>query len=452
MVVREAADSPGGGVRSGELTLPGYSHDLGSAVHPLGVSSPFFRTLPLSDYGLEWVHPDAPLAHPLAEGPAVVLRRSMVETADALDAGDGPRYRAMMQPFVDRWQELCEDILAPLPPARWPCHPGLLARFAARGVPPATLVARHTFRGSRARALFGGLAAHSILPLNWLGSSAFALVLGAAAHAVGWPMPRGGSGALARALVCYLEDLGGSVVTGAPVRSLTELPATRATLLDITPRQLLSLAGSELSVRNRRTLERYRYGPGAFKVDWALSAAIPWRDPSCGLAGTVHVGGSLEEMVASEAAPWRGTTAARPFVLLVQPTRFDPLRAPPGRHTAWAYCHVPNGSPVDMLDRIEAQVERFAPGFRDVILARSVMPPSQLETYDANLVGGDIGGGANTLGQIVFRPVPWRAPYATTIPRVYLCSSSTPPGGGVHGMCGYHAARAVLASAASSTH
>jgi phytoene dehydrogenase-like protein len=446
VVVREAAEEPGGGVRSGSLTLPGFLHDLGSAVHPLALSSPFFRTLPLADHGLEWVHAPVPLAHPLDDGPAVALYRSIDETARALGPSDARRYRAIMGPLVARWDDLCEDLLAPLPPLRWPRHPLMMARFACYGVLPAAALARHQFAGPRAQALFGGLAAHSILPLTWLGSSAFGLVLGAAAHAVGWPIPRGGAGALTRALVGHLTSLGASVLTDAPVRSLADLPADHVILFDLTPRQILAVAGPVVSPRERRALVRFRYGPGVFKVDWALSAPIPWRDPLCRNAATVHIGGSLREMVTSESAPWRAMTAERPFVLLVQPSLFDASRAPPGSHTAWAYCHVPNGCDADMVARIEAQIERFAPGFRDVVLARSVMSPSRLEAYDANLVGGDLGGGANVLRQVVFRPALRLNPYRSGRPGLYFCSASTPPGGGVHGMCGYHAARAVLAA------
>ena len=444
--VREASDVAGGAVRSKALTLPGYLHDVGSAVHPLAVSSPLFNSLPLAAHGLQWVHPPVVLAHPVDEGPAVLLHRSIDETAVGLGAADGRRYRQLMAPLVENWDALCEDILAPQFPMRWPRHPLLFARFAAPAALPATAMTKGLFAGERARALLGGLAAHSILPLTWPGSAAFALVLGTAGHAVGWPFPRGGSGSLARALVGYLETLGGTVVTGTPVRSLGEIRGSRATLLDLTPRQVVAVANEVLSRRQRAAFMRYRYGPAAFKVDWALSAPIPWRDPQVALAATVHVAGTLAEMTSAEAAPWRGAHAERPFVLLVQPSLFDPSRAPPGRHTAWAYCHVPNGSATDMLPRIEAQIERFAPGFREVVLARVSTTPSQLEAFDANLVGGDIAGGANTLWQLLFRPTVRRVAYETGVPGLYLCSSSTPPGGGVHGMCGYHAAQAVLAA------
>ena len=454
----EAADEPGGGVRSGALTLPGFLHDVGSAVHPLALSSPFFRAEPLAAHGLEWVHPTIPLAHPLDGRPAAALHRSIAETAATLSSRDGSRYRALIAPFVDRWTELCDDILSPTPlaPLHVPAHPLLFARFASRGLVPAALLARWSFAEEPARALFGGLAAHSLIPLTAPGSSAFAIVLGAAGHAVGWPIPRGGAGSLTAALVRLLASHGGTVETNAPVHSLSDISADAdAILLDLTPRQVVIVAGASVSPGERRALERYRYGPGAFKIDWALSEPIPWRDPECARAGTVHLGGTLSELVASEAAPWQDRHADRPYVLLVQPSLFDATRAPPGQHTAWGYCHVPNGSDLDMLGRIEAQVERFAPGFADVVRARGVMPPSRLQAYNANLVGGDVGGGANVLKQMLFRPTVRANPYrlgrylvaggrAARRTPVYLCSSSTPPGGGVHGMSGYHAATVVL--------
>jgi phytoene dehydrogenase-like protein len=451
VLVREAADVPGGGVRSAALTLPGYLHDMGSAVYPFAVSSPFFRTIPLAAHGVEWIHPPVAMAQVMDDGPPVLLHRDLQQTADELDGRDGRRYRAMMEPFVERWVPFCDDLLAPAAPARFPRHPVLMARFARYGLPPGATIANTSFSGARARALFGGLAAHSILPLTWAGSAAFGVALGAAAHAVGWPISRGGSGRISRALVSYLESIGGTVVTNAPVRSLTELPPTDVLMLDLTARQVVAVAAERLPMRERSGLSRFQYGPGAFKVDWALSAPIPWRDPVVAQAATVHVSGSLAEMVASEAAAWHGTYTDRPFVLVVQPSLFDPSRAPAGCHTAWGYCHVPNGSDTDMVNCIEAQIERFAPGFRDVIAARFVMSPAGLEAYDANLVGGDLGGGANTLGQILFRPVARRVPYATGVPGMFICSASTPPGGAVHGMCGYHAARAALAAAGDAS-
>jgi phytoene dehydrogenase-like protein len=446
VLVFEAQATIGGGTRSAELTLPGVVHDVCSAVHPLGVSSPFFGTLfstggPAGGLGLEWVYPLAAVAHPFDDGTAAVLERSIAATGETLGP-DSAAYARLMAPLVDGWQALVPDLLGPLPLP--PHHPLALARFGLKAVRSASGLARSTFAGERARGLFAGLAAHSMLPLERPLSAAFGLVLGAAGHAVGWPMARGGSQRIADALAACLRLLGGEIAAGRPVGSLDELPPARAVLLDITPRQVLRLAGDRLPAGYRRALRRYRYGPGAFKVDWALDGPIPWRAAECGRAATVHLGGTLAEIAASERAAWQGTPAERPYVLLVQPTLFDPSRAPHGVHTAWAYCHVPNGSPFDMTERIEAQVERFAPGFRDRILARSVMPPAELERHDANYVGGDIAGGVQDLRQQYARPAARLVPYATPVDGLFLCSSSTPPGAGVHGMCGYHAARAVL--------
>ena len=442
VLVREANDTIGGAARSAELTLPGFVHDPFSAVYPLGIGSPFLRTLPLHEHGLEWVHPPAPLAHPFDEGTAAMLERSYADTGATLGP-DGERYRALLEPFSTRWDALAGDILGPL---RIPRHPLLLARFGLRAIRSVRGLANAAFTGPRARALLAGSAAHAALSHRAPATASFGLVLNAAGHAVGWPVPRGGAGRLTAAMGSLLRSLGGEIVTGAPVRSLDELPRTRSTFLDLTPRQVLRLAGDRLPDRYRRALERFRYGPGAFKVDWALDGPVPWRAPECTRAGTVHLGGTMEEIADAEEHVWRGGHPERPFVIVSQPTLSDPGRAPAGRHVAWAYCHVPNGSPEDMTERIEAQVERFAPGFRDRVLARSVMGPARLEACDGNLVGGDINGGAATLGQLFLRPVPRLNPYATPVPGLYLCSSSTPPGGGVHGMCGYHAARAALAA------
>lgn len=438
--VLEGADTPGGGTRTAELTLTGFLHDVCSAVHPLTVASPFLRQLPLGARGLDWVHPPVPLAHPFDEGPAALLRRSVRETAEGLGP-DGKAYARLVVPLVEAWEPLFRDLLGPLRPPR---HPLLLIRFGVRALPPAEILWRAAFNGEPARGLLAGLAAHAMLPLDRSPTSAVALVLGVAGHAVGWPMPRAGAGSIARALASHLGELGGEVRTGRPVGSLADLPPARAALLAVTPRQLLEIGGSGLPSWYRRKLSRYRYGPGAFKVDWALSEPIPWKDPSCARAGTLHLGGRAEEVAASERAVWEGRHPERPFVLLAQPSLFDDRRAPPGAHTAWAYCHVPNGSTVDMTGRLEAQVERFAPGFRDCILARHVMSPRALERHNPNCVGGDINGGSQELGQLFARPVARAVPYATPVPWLYLCSSSTPPGGGVHGMCGYHAARVVL--------
>ncbi len=441
--VCEAADTIGGGCRSAELTLPGFVHDICSAVHPLAAASPFFRTLPLERYGLEWIHPPAPLAHPFDDGPPALLERSLDDTAAALD-GDGPAYRRLFEPLVRGWDPLVREVLGPLP--HIPRHPLLLARFGLNALRSARGLVERRFRGDRARALFGGIAAHSLAPLESPGTAAFGLLLGLAGHAVGWPIPRGGSRRIADALAAHLLALGGEIATGTPVHRLDELPPSRTVLLDVTPRQLLSIAGDRLPAAYRRRLARFRYGPGVFKIDWALSDPVPWRSEACARAGTLHLGGSFDETALAERQPWDGVHADRPFVLFAQPTAFDPTRAPPGRHTAWAYCHVPNGSTVDMTDRIEAQVERFAPGFRDLIIARETRTTRELERYNPNLVGGDISGGANTFRQIVFRPVIARVPYATPAEGIYLCSSSSPPGGGVHGMCGLRAAEAALAA------
>ncbi len=438
--VLEAAANVGGGARSAELTLPGFVHDVCSAIHPLGVASPFFRTLPLVQHGLEWIEPPAALAHPFDDGSAVVLERSSDAAVSGLGE-DEARWRRLFAPLARDAEPLLEDVLAPL---HLPAHPLLLARFGARAALPATALARLSFEGVKARGAFAGLAAHSMLRLERPPSAAFGLILGLLAHSVGWPLPRGGSQRLADALAAYLRSLGGEIETGQRVESLTELGDTRPVLLDVTPRGLLALAGDRLPARYRRALERYRYGPGVFKLDWALDGPIPWRAEECARAATVHLGATLEEIAASEAAPFRGEVAERPYVLLAQQSLFDSTRAPAGRHTAWAYCHVPNGSTVDMTERIEAQVERFAPGFRDRILARSALGPADLERHNENYVGGDINGGAATLSQLFTRPVARVSPYTTPLPGVYLCSASTPPGGGVHGMCGYHAARAAL--------
>ena len=444
MVVREGADEPGGGVRSAELTLPGFVHDLCSGVHPLVAASPFFRSAPLAGHGLELVEPPAALAHPLEDGSAVLLERSL--TATAADLGeDGPAYERLLGRLVRDWSTVEAAALAPL--LRVPRRPVALGRFGLAALRTADGLARGAFRGERARALFAGCAAHSMLPLERRPSAAFGLVLLALGHRVGWPFPRGGSGEITKALVAELQALGGEVETGAPVASLSELGSPRLVLCDVGPPALARLAGDRLPERYARRLERFRYGPGAFKVDYALDGPIPWTAPECARAGTVHLGGTLAEIALSERAPWRGEHAERPFVLLAQHTLFDPTRAPAGKHTAWAYCHVPNGSRVDMADRIEAQIERFAPGFRERVLARSVTGPAELEAGNPNLVGGDLNAGAADLRGLLARPVARPVPYRTPLPGVYLCSASTPPGGGVHGMCGYLAARSALSDA-----
>lgn len=442
VVVFEACDTPGGGMRTQELTLPGFWSDVCSAIHPLALASPFFRSLPLTEYGLEWAQPDYSLAHPFDDGSAALLARSFEETGESLGI-DAVAYRELFSPLVANWEKILEDMLGPLPFP--PKHPLIDALFGINALRSGHGLARSTFHGRAARAMFTGMAAHSILPLDRMISASFGLVMGMLGHAVGWPAARGGSQQIARALVAYLGSLGGEVVTGRPIAALAELPPARAMLLDVTPRQLLRLAGERLSPGYRRQLERFRYGPGVFKVDWALSGPVPWKAPQAHQAGTVHIGGTMEEIVAAEASVWRGQEPEKPFVLFAQQSLFDSSRAPEGCQTGWGYCHVPNGSRADMTGRIEAQIERFAPGFRDCILGRSVKFTSAMEQYNANYIGGDINGGVQDIGQLFTRPTfqPFN-PYVTSDPSLYLCSSSTPPGGGVHGMCGYHAARAVL--------
>lgn len=445
--VYEAESQPGGAARTMELTLPGYRHDFGSAVHPLAAGSPFFSTLPLEQHGLEWIHGPAPLAHPLDDGTAVMLERDLRDAEAALES-DGHAWTKLVGPLVRRWPAFVDDALGPV--ARIPRHPFRMARFGYYGFQPALRLMRSQFSGPRTRALFAGLAAHSFLALDQPLSSAIGLVLGAAAHTVGWPIPRGGSQSIANALASYLRELGGEIHTGRRIASINEIDELDAegalVLCDLTPRQLLSIAGDRLPHGYRKSLERFRYGPAAFKIDFALSQPIPWRAPECARSISVHLGGSMEETAQSEHEATHGRHAERPFVLVAQPSLFDATRAPAGKHVAWVYCHVPNGSTVDMTERIEAQLERFAPGFRDCVLARRVSSPAALEAMDANLVGGDINGGELSLRQFFFRPA--RGNYSTGTPGLYLCSASTPPSGGVHGMCGYHAARLALRQSA----
>ncbi|WP_217912799.1 phytoene desaturase family protein [Miltoncostaea marina] len=441
VLLLEGAATVGGGCRSAELTAPGFVHDVCSAIHPLAAGSPFFRGLPLARLGVELVHPGAPLAHPLDDGTAVMLERSVAATAAGLGP-DADAYAGLMEPLVARADAVVAGVLAP--PLRPPRHPAALLRVAPHALRSATGLARGRFAGARARALFAGMAAHSMIRLEDRPSAGVGLLLGLLGHAVGWPVVRGGSQRIADGLAAHLRDLGGEVVTGRPVSALGELPPARAVLLDVTPRQLLAMAGERMAPRARRRLARFRYGPGAFKLDWALDGPIPWRAPECARAATVHLGGTLEEIAASERDVLRGAHPARPYVLLAQQSVADPSRAPAGRHTAWAYCHVPGGSTADMTAAIEAQVERFAPGFRDRVIARSARGPAEMERRNPNHVGGDINGGMQDLRQTLARPVPRADPYATPLPGVYLCSSSTPPGGGVHGMCGYWAARSAL--------
>ena len=442
--VFEAKETIGGGARSMALTLPGFLHDICSAIHPLGMGSPFMRTLPLEQYGVSWIQPPMPLAHPLDDGSAVLLARSIEETAETLSCCEDARaYRQIMTPLVADWPMLAEAFLGPLRPQSMR-HPLALSRFGLKALRSARGLARQLFRGERTRALFAGLSAHSMLPMEQPPSAAFGLMLAIAGHALGWPIPRGGSQQIVEALAAYLRSLGGEIVTGVEVKNLRQLPTSHVVLCDITPRQLVRIAGEQLPESYQRALLRYRYGPGAFKIDYALDGPIPWKAPECLLAGTVHLGWSLEEIALSERQIWHGEPPTRPYVLIAQQSLFDPTRAPQGKQTVWAYCHVPNGCTFDMKERIEEQIERFAPGFRERILARHVTTPAQLEAYNANYIGGDINGGASDLLQLFTRPLPRIVPYSTPNERIYICSSSTPPGGGVHGMCGYYAAQAAL--------
>ena len=440
VLVVEGRDTVGGGARSAALTLPGFIHDVCSAVHPLAVDSPFFSTLPLSDHGLEWVQPLAPLAHPLDDGTAAMLYRSVDRTADGLGP-DSTSYKRLFGSLVRGWSNLKGDLLAPL---RVPRHPLVTARFGVVGLRSAVSVAQTHFGDDRAKALFAGMAAHSMLPLERPLSAGFGLVLGASGHSVGWPMPRGGSRHIAEALASHLCSLGGKIETGRQVKHLDDLPSTTAILLDMTPKQIVKIVGQRLPDSFRRRLEGYRYGPGVFKMDWALSGPVPWTAAECERAGTLHLGGTMAEIARAERAVWQGSHPDRPFVVFSQPSLFDPSRAPRGLHTAWAYSHVPNGSSFDMTDRIEDQVERFAPGFRERVLKRNSRSAVALEQYNPNYVGGDINGGVQDIGQLFSRPAQVLNPYSIPSSNIFICSSSTPPGGGVHGMCGYWAARAAL--------
>jgi phytoene dehydrogenase-like protein len=438
--VYEAEETIGGGIRSAELTQPGFVHDVCATVHALALVSPFLKTLPLADHGLEFAHPDAPLAHPLDDGTAVIVHRSVAETAEGFSRHDDAAYRSLFEPFVDQCDALMEALLRP-PALRQPL---VMAQFGRHAIQSIAGFARRRFRDERTRAMLAGVAAHSMVPLDKLATAGYGLGLLLSAHAVGWPVARGGSQRLANAMASYLKTLGGEIVTGAGVESLAALPASRAVLCDVTPRQFLRMAGDRVRGFYRWRLNRYRYGPGVFKMDWALREPVPWRASACNHAGTIHLGGTLAEIAFAERESWSGRVAEKPYVLVVQPSRFDPSRAPSGKDTLWAYCHVPNGSTVDMQGRVEAQIERYAPGFRDCVIARSAKFPADMERHNANLVGGDIAGGAADLAQFFARPVLSFDPYATAVDDVYLCSSSTPPGVGVHGMCGYYAARRAL--------
>jgi phytoene dehydrogenase-like protein len=442
VIVYEAADTVGGGCRSKELTLPGFVHDVCSAIHPLGVGSPFLHSLPLAQYGLEWIHPPVSLAHPFDDGSVALLERSIPATAATLGC-DAGTYKTFMSLWGAQWEYIAAAFLGPLR-LRPLLHPLALIPFGLAALSPSYSLAKSIFRGKHARGLLAGLCAHSMLKLEQLASSAPGLMLGLAAHTVGWPFPRGGSQQIAEALAAYLRALGGEIVTGVEISTIDELPPARAVLCDITPRQLLRIAAHRLPVGYQRSLERFRYGPGSFKIDYALDGPIPWRSELCLRAGTVHLGCTLDEIALSERQVARGVPPERPYTLVAQQSLFDATRAPDGKQTAWVYCHVPHSSTFDMTARIEEQIERFAPGFRDRVLARHVSAPADLERYNANYIGGDINGGLQDLWQLYTRPTARLNPYTTPNKKIFLCSSSTPPGGGVHGLCGYFAAQAVL--------
>jgi phytoene dehydrogenase-like protein len=440
VLLLEAGETVGGGTRTRELTLPGFHHDVCAAIHPLGLASPFFRSLDLATYGLEWIHPPIPLAHPLDNDEAVLLGRSIEDTARGL-GNDGYPYRRLMGPLVQHWEGLVEDLLKPL---GFPAHPLTSLPFSLKGILSARAVADQWFGEKRARALFAGNACHSILPLENISSGAFGLILSILGHAVGWPLARGGSQVLAEALASCLISLGGEIALNTRVSSIRDLPRSRAVFFDVSPLQMERIAGDRFPADYRRRLRRHRHGPGVFKIDWALDGPIPWKDSACLKVGTLHLGGTFEEIAASERQVWRGVAPKRPFVLLSQPSLFDATRAPEGMHTAWAYCHVPNGCNVDMTDAIENQVERFAPGFKGRIKAKHTMSPALMEEYNANYIGGDIVGGVQSFRRLFLRPLGrWEA-YSTPVKDIYICSASMPPGGGVHGMCGHLAAKKAL--------
>ncbi|MEX1104241.1 MAG: NAD(P)/FAD-dependent oxidoreductase [Dehalococcoidia bacterium] len=438
--VYEAASTPGGGARTSELTLPGFRHDVCSSVHPFGIGSPFFQALPLARFGLDWAHPEVALAHPLDGGRAGALYASLERTRESLGE-DGGAWVDLFEPFMREWPRLAKSALRPL--AAIPEHPLLMAKFGLKALWPAWSFANRSFETEEARALFLGMAGHSMLPSRGPFTASFGLMLGAAGHAVGWPFARGGSAAITDALAAYLREFGGEIVCEQTVRSMDDLPPARAYLFDVTPRQLLEITGDRFSGLYRRQLERYRQGPGVFKLDYALSGPMPWTAEACRRAGTLHVCGGPEEVEESERAVSQGQLPERPLIIAAQASLADDTRAPAGQHTLWAYCHVPNGSTEDMSARIEAQFDRFAPGWRDLVLGRVMQGTSQLHDYNANYVGGDIAGGSHGGLQMFFRPAIRLNPYTTPDPSIFLCSSSTPPGGGVHGMCGYHAARAA---------
>lgn len=439
--VYEAAENIGGGTRTRELTLPGFQHDVCSAIHPMAVASPFLQSLPLEEHGLQWIHPPYPLAHPLDERPAVVLQNSLSDTAELL-AEDGNAYSNLFEPVVHHWEELAPQLLGPF--SLIPDTPFLMARFGLKALQPAERLANATFATAQAKALFAGLAAHSILPLDAISTSAIGLVLGSVGHVHGWPFPKGGSHAITKAMAGYLQSLGGEIQTGTPVTALNQLPESRLVFFNTTPAQILEIASERLRVSYARKLQRFKYGAGVFKLDLALDGPIPWKDPNCSKAGTVHVGGTFEEIIASEACLKNNTHPEAPYVLVAQQSLFDETRAPDGQHTCWAYCHVPNGSTKDMTEPILTQIERFAPGFRDLIIGTHAMNTRAIQDYNANYIGGDINGGKQDITQLFTRPAGLFDPYHIPGSNLYISSSSVPPGGGVHGMGGYHAAHSAL--------
>jgi phytoene dehydrogenase-like protein len=436
----ESKDSVGGGTRTLELREPGFKHDICSAVHPTAVSSPFFNTLPLSDYGLEWIHPDFPVAHPLEDGEAVIAEKSFENTLERLGA-DSKNYRKLFKEFVDSWQYLSKDLFGTL---RIPNHPLAMMRFGWYGMFSSNLLSSSFFKLDRTKAYFAGLAAHSILPLENAFTASFGLVLGTTVHSVGWPIAKNGSHSITKALAGFFEFLGGEIELNTHIESLEEFPANKPILFDLTPQQITTIADSKIPDSLKERLLRYNYGPGAFKVDFALSEPVPWLNEECKKAGTLHLGGSMEELAYSEKDVWKGIHSEKPYVLVSQPSVFDETRAPKGKHVLWSYCHVPNGSTEDMEERIINQIERYAPGFRDIIISTSTMTAMDFEKYNPNYIGGDINGGAQNLKQLFGRPLIKWDPYKLPVDHLYICSSSTPPGGGVHGMSGFNAARSVL--------
>jgi len=440
VLILEAQPTAGGGCRSAALTLPGYVHDICSSIHPLGIGSPFFRTLPLAKHGLKWIHPLSPYAQPFDGGKAVLVERDVIDTAHSLGA-DGPAYIRLMSDLRPNLNVVCDALLHP---TKLFFHPFAMSKFGLRALKSAEAMANSTFRTPFGRGLFAGIAAHSGLPLDTPTTAAIALVLGVSAHAIGWPMPEGGAQKLMYSLFSFFSEIGGEVVCSAKVNSLDDLPSSKLVLCDITPQQLLNIADHKLPDRYKRQLKKFKYGPATFKMDFALDGPIPWQAREIARAGTVHIGNTIEEISASEQAIAEGRVTEKPYVLLAQHTLFDPSRAPQGKHTVWAYCHVPNGSSIDMSAAIESQIERFAPGFKSLILARSITSPTKLQEDNANYIGGDINGGALIPSQLFMRPTARPIPYATPVKGLYFCSSSTPPGSGVHGMCGYYAAQVAI--------